>query len=254
MLSVSDSGKPSLTRYARVVVAVRDHAVESGVLARYCSPPPEFANAYGSYRSPLQLPDGSSVRTAADWARRRQQLLTEWHKLMGPWPPLLENPAMDYLSQTRREHFTEDRVKVQIAPDQTSEGWLLVPDGKGPFPAVLVVYYEPETSVGLGKERLRDFGLQLAQRGFVTLSIGTPGGNAWKPALGEALRLGVPLPIEHDPHPFEALAGQAAGAGRPGHLPVSRGGYPEAHRSLSPLPGADCPGCGTGNHQLRREV
>jgi pimeloyl-ACP methyl ester carboxylesterase len=36
------------------------------------------------------------------------------------------------------------------------------------------------------KQPLCDFGLQLARRGFVTLSIGTPGGNAWQPAVGEA--------------------------------------------------------------------
>jgi dienelactone hydrolase len=52
-------------------------------------------------------------------------------------------------------------------------GYLLVPDGDGPFPAVLVVYYDAETGAGLGKE-LRDFGLQLANRGVVALSIGTP--------------------------------------------------------------------------------
>jgi pimeloyl-ACP methyl ester carboxylesterase len=53
---------------------------------------------------------------------------------------------------------------------------------------VLVVYYEPETSVGLNPKRpRRDFGLELTRRGFVTLSIGTPGGNAWKPELGKAL-------------------------------------------------------------------
>lgn len=49
-----------------------------------------------------------------------------------------------------------------------------MPEGKGPFPAVLVVYYEPETGVGLGKAPLRDFAYQLAKRGFVTLSIGSP--------------------------------------------------------------------------------
>jgi pimeloyl-ACP methyl ester carboxylesterase len=52
---------------------------------------------------------------------------------------------------------------------------------------VLVVYYEPETSVGLNpKQALRDFGLELTRRGFVTLSIGTPGGNAWQPEVGAA--------------------------------------------------------------------
>src|SRR5207237_10498359 len=58
----------------------------------------------------------------------------------------------------------------------------------GPFPAVLVVYYEPETSAGLNPEQPnRDFGLQLARRGFVTLSIGTPGGDARKPEIGKAV-------------------------------------------------------------------
>src|SRR5262249_37791572 len=62
---------------------------------------------------------------------------------------------------------------------QTADGYLLVPKGRGPFPAVLVPFYEPFTSIGEGaKGRGRgthDYGLQLVRRGFVTLSIGTPG-------------------------------------------------------------------------------
>ncbi len=81
---------------------------------------------------------------------------------------------MEYLEEKRRENFTQHRVRVEIAPQRrTVDGYLLVPDGDGPFPAVVVVYYDAETGVGLGKE-LRDFGLQLTKRGFVALSIGTP--------------------------------------------------------------------------------
>jgi hypothetical protein len=106
---------------------------------------------------------------------------------MGPWPPLIENPKMDILASSDREGLTQRRVRVEIAPEQTSEGWLLLPPGKGPFPAVLVVFYEPETSVGLNpKHELLDFGYQLARRGFVTLNVGTPGGNAWQPDTGRA--------------------------------------------------------------------
>ncbi|MCC6231564.1 MAG: alpha/beta fold hydrolase, partial [Verrucomicrobiales bacterium] len=79
------------------------------------------------------------------------------------------------------------RVRVPMASEVSGEGWLLLPTQPGPKPGALVVYYEPETSVGLNpKQTLRDYGLQLARRGFVTLSIGTPGGNAWKPDLGGA--------------------------------------------------------------------
>ncbi len=105
-------------------------------------------------------------------------------ELMGPWPPVIEKPKVEILQTSRRENFSQHRVRLEIAPQQTGEGWLLVPDGKGPFPAVLVVFYEPETSVGLNTNQFRDFGYQLARRGFVTLNIGTPGGNAWKPEVG----------------------------------------------------------------------
>jgi hypothetical protein len=49
---------------------------------------------------------------------------------------------------------------------------LLIPDGNDPKPAVISVYYEPETAIGM-KSPDRDFALQLARRGFVALSIGT---------------------------------------------------------------------------------
>lgn len=107
-------------------------------------------------------------------------------ELMGPWPPVIEKPKVEILQKSRRENFTQHRVRLEIAPQQTGDGWLLVPDGKGPVPAVLVVFYEPETSAGLNTNQFRDFGYQLARRGFVTLNLGTPGGNAWKPEVGAA--------------------------------------------------------------------
>ena len=156
------------------------------LIGPFFRPPDRFAGQYGTYRSPLEFHDGSVVRNAADWQRRRREILEDWTGLLGAWPPLIEKPKLEILATTNRDTFVQKRVRLEIAPQQTSEGWLLVPRGKGPFPAVLVVYYEPETSIGLSKEPLRDFGYQLAHRGFVTLSIGTPGGNAWKPETGSA--------------------------------------------------------------------
>ncbi|HCO92590.1 MAG TPA: sialidase, partial [Phycisphaerales bacterium] len=100
---------------------------------------------------------------------------------MGAWPDLIEKPKIQYYEQTRRDNITQHRISVEIAPDgQTVIGYLLVPNGDGPFPSVLVVYYDAETGAGLGKE-LRDFGYQLAKRGFVALSIGTPEFCSLKP-------------------------------------------------------------------------
>jgi hypothetical protein len=140
------------------------------------------------FRSPLIFDDGSRVTKASDWPRRREEILKYWHGVMGPWPRVLEKPKVELLSEERRENFSQRHVRVEIAAGQTGDGWLLVPDGKGPFPAVLVVFYDPETSIGTQPyaKPERDFGLQLTRRGFVTLNIGTPGGNACKPDLGKA--------------------------------------------------------------------
>lgn len=137
-------------------------------------PPPELADDFGKYRSVLKFYDGTPVKTRSDWKRRREEIRNTWRGLMGDWPPLIKKPKIEYLAQERRENFTQHQVRVEIAPEQqTVNGYLLIPDGKMLSPAVLVVYYDAGTGIGLGKE-LRDFGYQLAKRGFVALSVGTP--------------------------------------------------------------------------------
>ena len=133
-------------------------------------PPSQFAGQLGSYRSPLVFADGSRVRSAADWPRRRAEILAEWHGLMGAWPALLPRVPIEILSESHRETFVQRRVRLEVAPGQKIEGWLLVPDALPPrAPAVLVPFYEPETSVGLGERPLRDFARLLTRAGFVTL-------------------------------------------------------------------------------------
>ena len=159
-------------------------------LAPHFAPPAKFANEHGKFRSPLQFDNGTRAQSATDWPGRRAEILQYWLKTTGPWPEIIENGTCTVLKEERRENFTQQRVKLATAPGQISEGWLLIPDGTGPFPAALVVFYEPETSVGLKgdeKHQNRDYALQLTRRGFVTLSIGSPGGDARNPALGEAV-------------------------------------------------------------------
>ncbi len=140
-------------------------------LDEYFQPPTKYANDLGDFRSPLKINDGSEVKSVEDWQRRRQEIRDRWHGIMGPWPPLIEKPKIEYIKTERREEFTQHQVRVEMSSELMEPAILLVPDGKGPFPAAVVPYYEPETGAGLGKE-LRDFGYQLTKRGFVTLSIG----------------------------------------------------------------------------------
>jgi dienelactone hydrolase len=143
-------------------------------LAPYFKPPAEFAGQFGDYRSPLRFADGRAVKSADEWPKRRQEILKTWHDIMGPWPPLLERPKVEYLDKEQRDGLTQHHVRLEIAPGLTTDdAYLLLPQGRGPFPAALVVFYDAKTGVGQGKANHCDFALQLAKRGFVTLSLGS---------------------------------------------------------------------------------
>jgi dienelactone hydrolase len=149
-------------------------------LEPFTQPPAEFAGKFGTYQSPLKFADGSLAKTPADWTRRRAEILKTWHQRLGAWPPLVERPTIKRLETVEKEGYAQHRVQVQASPEgRWVDGYLLIPKGKGPFPAVVVPFYEPLTSIGQGAKGrgvgTHDYGVQLVKRGFVTLSIGTPG-------------------------------------------------------------------------------
>lgn len=150
------------------------------------TPPAEFRGASGNYKSLLRFENGQRVLSPDEWQRRRQEILRVWQDEIGTWPALMEKPRIEYLSSTTRETFTQHRLRMELAPNIQFEGYLLVPSGRGPFPGVVVPYYEPESSIGLGTVKLRDFAYQLTRRGFVSLAIGSPGGDARKPETSGA--------------------------------------------------------------------
>ena len=138
------------------------------------TPPKKWQGNKGEFRSPLLFHDGTRVATREQWKRRRAEILDEWHRLMGRWPEVITEPKVEFLKSENRESFTQHTVRFLWTPEEETTGYLLVPDQpiSTPAPAVLTVYYEPETAIGLGQE-LRDFAYQLTKRGFITLSIGT---------------------------------------------------------------------------------
>lgn len=128
--------------------------------------PESFKDDFGNYRSPLAGYDGN-------WEEKRNAIKHEWTDLLGEWPDLFTRPEVKTLESIPDHGITRHKIQFQWLPGQTATAWLLIPEGEGQRPAVLTVYYEPETAAGLNDKKYRDFALQLARRGFVTLSIGT---------------------------------------------------------------------------------
>lgn len=156
-------------------------------LKNFFEPPQEFRNDFGSYSSLLRGSDGNVVTNPRDWPRRRAEISDYWYRKLGPWPDTIDHPKLEILNESSRDELLQQRVRFEIGPNQTTEGWLLTPQANRPLPAVVVVFYEPDTSIGLKNDNpYRDFGIQLAKRGFVTLNVGTPGGNAYDPDIANA--------------------------------------------------------------------
>lgn len=163
------------------VLAADDDALPASISSLF-EPPAEYADDLGSFRPLLAFDDGSPVRNADDWRRRREEIRDYWHGVMGPWPELIDQPAIEVLKQDQRGDLVQRHIRLQIAPDRfTDDAYLLLPPGEGPFPAVVVVFYDGQTGVGLGKPG-RDFAWQLAQRGFVALSLGLDPGASYPSA------------------------------------------------------------------------
>lgn len=160
-------------------------------LAPHFEVPQRFENQYGNYRSLLVTKEGKPITTTEQWHQQRVRLRREWHDLLGNWPPLITEPKMEILETTKRGQITQHKIRYEWVPNQQTTGYLLLPPGEEPCGAVIVVYYEPETGIGLGKPQ-RDFAIQLAKRGLVTLSIGTTEATAAKtyglyhPSLNDA--------------------------------------------------------------------
>ena len=73
-------------------------------------------------------------------------ILASWPGIMGAWPPRLDRSRVEVLGTERRGGFEQRRVRFEMARGRTTEGYLLVPECRGPFPAMLVASYEPKTA------------------------------------------------------------------------------------------------------------
>ena len=142
-------------------------------IAPHFDVPDKWQGDMGGLRSVMLFENGDTLRRASEWPARRAEILRLWHSTMGQWPEIITNQRLERLDSVKIDsNIMRYRVRLRWTPNEYTEGFMLVPEGRRAMPAVITLYYEPNTAIGDGKPN-RDFAIQLARRGFVTLSLGT---------------------------------------------------------------------------------
>jgi hypothetical protein len=117
------------------------------------------------------------VKTAADWARRRQHVLDGMQEAMGDLPDRTNLPPFDVqvLEQMKAESFERRKVSMVVEEGDRLNAYLFIPSGlkEGQKVAAMLALHPTNR---LGKmptagvsESPMPYGLELAERGYVVL-------------------------------------------------------------------------------------
>jgi dienelactone hydrolase len=121
------------------------------------------------------------VRNADDWKRRREHILLGMQEAMGPLPTPARPVPLDV--QVLEEREVEGLVQRKLSyhtdrPEQRVTAWLLAPKGARRTPAVLCLHQTAaegkDHPIGLAGRPTLHYALELARRGYVTLSPDYP--------------------------------------------------------------------------------
>lgn len=125
-----------------------------------------------------QTPDFPRPADLAEWAKRRESIRATLRARLGDLPARPERPSVETLSSEAREGYRLDRLRI----DGRIPAYLLVPAGKGPFPALLYSHWHAG-QYALGKEELFQHevpgapgvkrGEALVRKGYVVLAADT---------------------------------------------------------------------------------
>ncbi len=128
------------------------------------------------------------VKTAEDWALRRQHVLDNMQLVMGPLPGADRRVALDVqvVSEEKTDKYLRRKISYVSEPDDRVPAWLLIPlmvpeglrsaSGKGP--AMLCLHQTTtigkDEPAGLGGLPNLHYAHELAERGFVCLAPDYP--------------------------------------------------------------------------------
>ena len=122
------------------------------------------------------------VTTAADWARRRADILANMQQVMGPLRDDSHKVPLDVevTEEASTEHYLRKKLTYAAEKGDRVPAYLLVPLGlKGQAPAVLCLHETNGTvgkagPAGLGGKPNLHYAAELAERGYVTLAPDYP--------------------------------------------------------------------------------
>jgi dienelactone hydrolase len=138
-----------------------------------------------------------------DWEQTRERLRTEWLDVLGAFPPR-PSVAIETLSRESLDGIVREHVRYETEPGFPVEAYLCRPERDGRFPGVVVFHSTSRNSIlqpaGLADAREHHIGLNLARRGFVTLS---PRCFLWDKNVVEDLRGSIQrvLAVLNERHP-----------------------------------------------------
>lgn len=129
--------------------------------------------------------DGTQIpiRTPADWEQRRRHIIEGMEEIMGPLPRPAKPVPLDV--EVVEEHQGDGFIRRKIAyhtddPKKRVRAWLLIPTSKSTkrLPAMLCLQQTTkngkDSPVGLADRPTLHYALELAKRGYVTLSPDYP--------------------------------------------------------------------------------
>lgn len=131
----------------------------------------------------LKDPEGHAtpITKKAQWEQRRQHILLNMQKVMGPLPGSEKRAPLDVRleKEERTPRFLRRKISYQSSPGERVPAYLLVPlERKGKAPAVLCLHQTVQIGkdepVGLGGSANLHYAQELAERGYVVLAPDYP--------------------------------------------------------------------------------
>jgi dienelactone hydrolase len=125
----------------------------------------------------VNAPEYPLPASLAEWSRRRESTQRTLDSLLGDLPPRPGVPNVDILETRERDGYCLEKLAIDNGAGATIPAFLLIPKGRGPFPALLYLHWHAGR-YALGKDELWETipggearrGEELVRRGYVVLA------------------------------------------------------------------------------------